>query len=1142
MLKFLYGDPFMIKTPGKSQGLENDVVKLQKQVEILQQENHALKVQLRKGAHEKSCIKNYLSNNLMDMVFILDIGVDDNACRILDVNQNALDVLDYSKADLLNSRPADIIELFNTDEFKRRDYVLQLKEHKKLYETRINHRTGKKIHVEMYSQAVNYEEKQALIAILRDITERKLQEKALRDTIKRNQLVKAAGKVGIWEWEINTKKIHVSPMLKTLLGYGVSELPNDIDYWGEFVHPDDQKHVHQLINDYLEKKTSHFEATHRMVHKSGEILWFLARGILEQDENGQWTRMIGTETDISESIRLKQELEERELLFRTFFENLTFGTCIFKTKNVSKYAIVNQSLADFLGYTKSELESLPLHEMLELVSDPKDLNREKAYVQKLLSGESDEYHIEKAHVTKTGKKVFGDIYTKIVKDKSGNDLISFTTIQDITRKKEIEKQLLFNTEVERLQREFSEQLVVNPSENFDDIIQHGLGKIGKLLQVDRVYVFQNNDNAQQTSNTHEWRQEGIESQLANSQNISFDSIPAWQQTINAFEPIIISSVEDLPKHWKKEQAIFQDQSIQSLVAVPIYSAHQILGFIGMDAVKEKRVWKDVEIRILKNIGNIIGNALLRKHILEALAFSEKRFRDFFEKIPLGTAIISNINKPCVVNKALADFLEIEKSQLEELTAIQIATQFSCPDDLQTEKQFVMDVLNDKKKVVSLQKRYCTKSGKTKYGYFVCTVIDTPDSIKKTLLMVVQDITDQKKYEQEKEELSHQLIVSQKMEALGTLSGGIAHDFNNILSMILGYAELTREKLKIMDQNTDDTDNHMRKIILAVNRAKDLVRQILDFSRKGDHQMVPLNLKDIIKEMVTLLKSTIPVGISVNVNFEAKHNEIMGDATKVHQILLNLCTNAIQAMENDEGTLTLSLKNEVLTKPIELLAQPFNEGKYLKLTVEDTGCGIDPEIVERIFEPYYTTKDKSKGTGLGLSVAFGSIKKHNGIIDVETRLDQGTRFNVYFPVINEYSQTVTEKLDQEFAEGQGHILVVDDEEMITEMALQMLQQHGYKVTIDSDSISALGRIKKHPKKFDLLLCDYTMPNMTGDNLAKAAKLMNPEMPVVLMSGYTGLKSSKDILDYGVNKVLYKPFEKHELLQALAEVLQHSEKNP
>jgi PAS domain S-box-containing protein len=393
-----------------------------------------------------------------------------------------------------------------------------------------------------------------------------------------------------------------------------------------------------------------------------------------------------------------------------------------------------------------------------------------------------------------------------------------------------------------------------------------------------------------------------------------------------------------------------------------------------------------------------------------------------------------------------------------------------------------------------------------------------------LVGVATDITEQKKLQQE-------LLQSQKMQSVGTLAGGIAHDFNNILGIILGYASIL-ERQKNDEQKFIDS---IAAINQAVHRGASLVRQILTFARKTDVEFEVINVNDLANELLSMLQQTFPKIITFKIIIEKNIPSIQADRTQIHQALLNLCVNARDAMP-DGGSLTI--KTETMSKKqIQEKFPTADQNAYVCISVTDTGEGMDEATRRRIFDPFFTTKEKGKGTGLGLSVTYGVLQTHNGFINVESELGCGSTFRLYFPVSPEYEKNIdSQKAGGSFeAGGTETILIIEDEELILEMVHFLLEAKGYHVYIAHDGVEAVNIYKEHGQKIDLVLSDMGLPGMTGSEVVKKLREMNPEVKVVLASGYFDPDSKREIFEAGVKEFIQKPYSPDEVLRKLREVL-------
>lgn len=378
------------------------------------------------------------------------------------------------------------------------------------------------------------------------------------------------------------------------------------------------------------------------------------------------------------------------------------------------------------------------------------------------------------------------------------------------------------------------------------------------------------------------------------------------------------------------------------------------------------------------------------------------------------------------------------------------------------------------------------------------------------------------------QLERQLIRAQKMESIGTLAGGIAHDFNNILSAILGYTQLA---IKEISENVT-ARTHCEKVLLAGSRARDLVSQILRISRSGEQEKGRVPVRSIVKEVLKLLRATLPPIIRIEEDLAVDHDIVEADPTHIHQAIMNLCTNAAHAMESEGGTLGIGLSGISLDA-----SGGLEPGEYLKIVISDTGNGIPEECRDKIFEPYFTTKALEKGTGLGLAVTRSIIDHLSGCIDFETEVDAGTTFTVLLPLAEKREEVAPRVISEELPVGTERILFVDDEEPLVDIGREILEQLGYTVVAKNSSKAALEAFRKAPEDIDLVIADLFMPDMTGLELAKEIRLIRKDIPMLLCTGIPSLVTEEMIKSAGFSDMMIKPFLVSELAERIREILNH-----
>ncbi|HBZ57056.1 MAG TPA: hybrid sensor histidine kinase/response regulator [Syntrophobacteraceae bacterium] len=397
--------------------------------------------------------------------------------------------------------------------------------------------------------------------------------------------------------------------------------------------------------------------------------------------------------------------------------------------------------------------------------------------------------------------------------------------------------------------------------------------------------------------------------------------------------------------------------------------------------------------------------------------------------------------------------------------------------------------------------------------------------------VGRDVTERKRAAEERSKLEAHLRQAQKMEAIGTLAGGIAHDFNNILAAIFGYTEMALDDIPENNAATQD----LVQVLKAAHRARDLVGQILAFSRRKETQeRRPIEVGAIVREVMKLLRATLPTTIELRQDLSDKRGVVLGDPTEVHQVLMNLCTNAAHAMREKGGLLDVSLARVDLDADAVRSYGELSPGAYVRLTVKDSGHGMDASTLERIFDPYFTTKGLGEGSGLGLAVVHGIVKHYEGAIAVRSEPGQGTEFEVLLPRI-EHGQVHLEISQETLQRGTERVLFVDDEEPLVTLGESMLGRLGYRVTGTTNSLEAMERFRSDPDAFDLVITDYTMPRLTGLDLAREVLRIRPNIPIVLTTGYSEMITENTAMRVGVRAYAVKPLRQPELARLVRKVL-------
>lgn len=523
-----------------------------------------------------------------------------------------------------------------------------------------------------------------------------------------------------------------------------------------------------------------------------------------------------------------------------------------------------------------------------------------------------------------------------------------------------------------------------------------------------------------------------------------------------------------------------------------------------------------------------------KQTQNALNESEHRFRNFFRQSPIGLAIydaernLNDANPACLrifgcptidefrkLNMFSNPFIPPEASKMIDSGA---SAQFEAAFDFNRVRKEAMFV--------------SSRSGECHYDILITSLGHDTSYRNRGYVTQVQDITERKKTEQALLQSEKMLRQAEKMEAIGSMAGGIAHDFNNILTPLLGYAEIALRSVN----KESPMSNYIEEILRASHRAKDLVDQILSFSRKNEKEGQPIHLLPIVKEVLTLIKTSAPETMLIDRIIKTERDVVKADPTQMHQVFMNLCTNAIHAMKNAEpALLEVRVTDFLLDNHYRTELPNLKPGRYLRVSVKDSGTGMDQATMEKIFEPFFTTKGKGEGTGLGLAVVHSIIASCGGRITVESLPGKGATFNVILPLLEDQLGAVIADSVAPLPTGKETILIIDDEPEIVEMIATMLGTLGYHPVFSKSSSDALEKFRVSPSRYDLIIVDQVMPGMSGSQLALEIMMINPSTPVILCTGFTEVLSEEELLAMGIRQILKKPIVMKELATAVRNTL-------
>jgi PAS domain S-box-containing protein len=598
----------------------------------------------------------------------------------------------------------------------------------------------------------------------------------------------------------------------------------------------------------------------------------------------------------------------------------------------------------------------------------------------------------------------------------------------------------------------------------------------------------------------------------------------WESVLNTRQSFYTNSISS----HERTASIPPDQlPYRNYLHMPAVIDGRPVGRIAL-ANKEGDFTND-DLVAAERLAAVFALAVQRKYAEESLSRSEHKYRSLFNDAPDMIHIVSQEKK--IVDANPAELRILGCTSREELIGVPLLEVIH-PDFRRKTAAILEQILSSGLCMKNYETALIARNG-DQIDVEVSAVPQLENGRVVSVRAIMRNITERKQEEQERKKLEVQLRQSRKMEAIGTLAGGIAHDFNNILGPILGYTEMALESLP----PGSSIGPWLEEVQKAGSRARELVRQILAISRKTEQEVQPLRIQPIIKETLKLLRSSLPTTIEIRQHLDPTCGAVLADPTRIHQVVMNLCTNAYYAMRETGGLLEVSLQQ------IELYADALPRklrlpsGSYLQLQVRDTGCGMPEDILEKIFEPYFTTRAKGEGTGLGLALVQSITLDFGGDVTVASEPGQGAVFDVYLPVIREVKESSIDKQAVVLPVGKERVLVVDDDQNVAEMTRNILASLGYIVTALTSSSEALALFSHQPEAFDLIFTDMTMPQMTGAELAQQMLTRRPELPVILSTGFSALIDEGKAEALGIRRLLMKPFTKGELARAVREALDH-----
>ena len=673
----------------------------------------------------------------------------------------------------------------------------------------------------------------------------------------------------------------------------------------------------------------------------------------------------------------------------------------------------------------------------------------------------------------------------------------------------------------------SRQLVSPNAINFRAI----LAVLGETVGADRCHILRFDDDGRVLNAVHNWSQPGAEIDVDPYRELAVDHIPWFVERVRGDDPVAVGDIDELPDCARKEREILRRTGAGSLMIVPMMRDGSATGLIAAVARKKRDGWSDAYVHLFRSTANILDFYFRRVEMENALRESEQWLRLITENSSdtiWTTDMAMNVTYVSPSVERIRGFTPAE-------AIAQSVDEIFPPDSLTKVVRAFSEEMTllsggedpgDRTRTIEIEEYH--KDGSTVPLEITLRYLRNEKGEAQGIIGVSRDISARRRAEDEKRALEGQLRQSQKMEAIGTLAGGIAHDFNNVLVPVIGHAELAKFQL---DDPDSPINENLDEILVAAKRARDLVGHILAFAREREDEMKPIRLESIADETIQLLTASLPTATTVHFDVDAPLPAILGDPAQIHQVLMNLCVNASGAMPAG-GDLRVALTCVHVEEPVVQGRGIAPMGEYVRLSVTDSGMGIDPKDLPRIFDPYFTTKGVEHGGGMGLAVVHGIVRSHGGFAQSESERGIGTTIHIYLPAIEE--ELCLDGPDTVPC-GDETILVVDDEPSVARLVGAALEAKGYTVIVRATGEEALATIQFNPDSFDLLITDQSMPGVSGRELAARVREAGVDIPIVLCTGFSHEMDPEKARQTGIDALILKPILGSELCRVVRKLL-------
>lgn len=891
---------------------------------------------------------------------------------------------------------------------------------------------------------------------------------------------------GIWDWDLQSRRVFASARAREILGIPPGPEKTDADEWFASLrlHPDDEVRRIEALHAHLEGRTPAYAIEYRVQRQDGAWHWVRARGLCVRDPAGKTLRVAGSVSDIDAQRRAEDALRESEERYAIAMTGSNEGHWVW---NLATDELFMSATAKEIFDLAPEAHFTTRAAFLQLVNvHPDDTAQLDRHVEDHLAGVTPRLETEYRIILRAGGIRWNHSRGQCFRDADGRAVRMAGATVDVSERKRAEDSL----------RQSENRFALAVAGSNDGIVDWDVVN-------DRMY-----------SSRQAMRIVGIDS------DVTVRSRAEWRALVT-YHPDDAQRVRDDLQHFLDGQAELREGE---------YRVQRPNGEYRWIRHRNKCV-RDAAGRPIRVAGSI-SDINDHKQAEEALRKSEERYQLAVAGSNEGMWDWDMRGETFFFSARAQELLGLDPGEPMRPCGEWWPLFAYHADDAKRVKDALSAYLGGAGKYWEVE--YRLRHQRTgEWHWYRERGVALRDAQNEPYRMAgsLEDITDRKNAEAERDRLEGQLRQAQKLEAIGTLAGGIAHDFNNVLAAILGYGEMAQ---KDAPEGTPLRRN-LDAAISAGMRAKSLVERILAFSRSGVGERVPVHVQSVVDETLDLIVDSVPHSVRIERHLSAGDAAVLGDPTQIHQVVLNLCTNAMHAMKS-EGTLAVALETVDLAESRTVCTGGLARGSYVRLSVRDTGCGIAPHVMERIFDPFFTTKRVGVGTGLGLSLVHGIVTDLGGGVDVQSELGGGSTFTVYLPWQSNVAQTAA--VEEAIAGGSGEtILLVDDEEALVRVGEEMLAMLGYEPVGFASSAEALETFRASPHRFDAVLSDEAMPDMTGSELAREIRKLHPDIPIVLMSGYVTPALHSRAHDAGVIEVLAKPLVSRDIARSLAGVLRH-----